>query len=72
MTNYKAEDLTPGMVLRGSRGVVTLGLKLPNALNKKGVEMVRFKCVGRVKTYTTPVGNPQYVIAVPARKEKSV
>lgn len=68
MANYKAEDLIPGMMLRGTRGVVTLGRRLPNRVNKKGVEMVRFEAIGDIKTYSSAVGSPQYVIAVPTSK----
>lgn len=69
MAGYKAEDLIPGMMLRGSRGVVTLGRRLPNRVNKNGIEMVRFEGIGRIKTYSSAVGTPQYIIAVPAKKE---
>ncbi|HFZ2130523.1 TPA: hypothetical protein ACIJ0P_004552 [Klebsiella pneumoniae] len=69
MAEYKAEDLIPGMMLRGSRGVVTLGRRLPNRVNKSGIEMVRFEGIGKIKTYSSAVGAPQYVIAVPAKKE---
>ncbi|HEJ8417436.1 hypothetical protein FMJ13_22930 [Klebsiella michiganensis] len=69
MAEYKAEDLIPGMMLRGSRGVVTLGRRLPNRVNKNGIEMVRFEGVGKIKTYSSAVGSPQYIIAVPAKKE---
>lgn len=68
MANYKAEELIPGMMLRASRGLVTLGRRLPNRVNNNGIEMVRFECVGKIKTYSSAVGAPQYVIGVPAKK----
>lgn len=69
MADYNAEDLIPGMILRGSRGLVTLGRRLPNKVNKNGIEMVRFEGIGKIKTYSSAVGSPQYVIAVPTGKE---
>lgn len=68
MSSYKAEDLVSGMVLKGARGLVTLGRKLPNRINKRGIEMIRFECErgAGAKTYSAAVGSRQFVMAVPA------
>lgn len=70
MATYRAEDLVPGMVVRGGKGMIEIVRRLPDCRSKSGEMMLKFECTGASKTYTTRAGSLQYVAAVPSSYEK--
>lgn len=69
MSSYDPTRLTPGMMVKTTKGVCTIVKRLADRQHPKGWMMARYKTTGEQKTFTTPFGFSVEVIAVPAKCE---